>query len=166
MHDDAFDTALNLAEAIARAQSLDTVWEAADLAYASLIGHRLFTVLVYEADQGLVRRQYSNRPDEYPVSGTKPMGATPWGEHVLHQGKPYIGRDAADIRWAFFDHELIASMGLASTCNLPVRAFGRTLGTINLLHEAGHYDDDCLTLGMVLAGLLAPAMAKAQPSNL
>lgn len=160
-------SATRLARAVADADQSDaglaTVWAAAESAFGELIGHQLFTVLAYNADSGLVIRLYSNRPDQYPVSGTKPMGQTPWGDRVLKQRLPYIGRNAADIRWAFFDHELIASMGLESTCNLPVQAFGQTLGTINLLHRADFYNEQCLAAGSVLAGLLAPVMQRARP---
>jgi len=152
-----------VADADDSAAGLATVWAEAESIFGELIGHQLFTVLAYNADSGLVIRLYSNQPEQYPVSGTKPMGATPWGDRVLKQRLPYIGHNADDIRWAFFDHELIASMGLESTCNLPVQAFGQTLGTINLLHRADFYSEDCLAAGSVLAGLLAPIMQRVRP---
>lgn len=155
---DSWAVAALLAETVACEPDSSHIWPAAQQTFDELIGHRLFTVLAYQEPTGLVTRLYSNRPDEYPVSGTKPMGPTAWGQQVLKQGLPYIGRNANDIRWAFPDHELIASMGLQSTCNLPIRANGKVLGTLNLLHTEDFYDQRCLPTGMVLAGLLAPAM--------
>ena len=48
---------------------------AMDAALASMIGHRLFTVLVLDEARGLNRRFHSSRPAEYPVGGynTNPL---------------------------------------------------------------------------------------------
>lgn len=155
-----FELISALAQQVADNQDSDSVWAYANTVLAETIGHRLFTVLAYAGDSGLVRRVYSNQPVAYPVSGTKLMGVTPWGELVLKGGKPYIGKSAADIRWAFPDHELIASLGLESTLNLPLRSGGRVLGTLNLLHEADYYRPEQLQLGLVIATLLAPVMMR------
>ncbi|MBF8288327.1 MAG: histidine kinase, partial [Candidatus Rokubacteria bacterium] len=57
-----------------------------------------------------------------------------------------------------FDHALILSLGCASVLNLPVVWDGRTLGTINLLHEAGFYDEGDVPVGQIFAALAAPAL--------
>src|SRR3954470_6656249 len=122
---------LNILTALERPGQPDITFEAVDRLANSLVGHQLFTLLAVEGDE--VARVYSNRPGEYPVSGRKPMGKTPWGDLVIRQAKSYLGRDREGIRWAFFDHVLIESMGLGSVINLPVVYDGRCLGTINLL---------------------------------
>ena len=128
--------------------------------FAEALGHQLFTVLIHNEPAGEVRRCYSSRPDEYPVQGAKSMGPTPWGDLVLKQGKPFLGVDEAAIRWAFPDHQLIISMGLGSAINLPLRLAGRTLGTLALLDRAGHYRQEHLEIGAILAALLVPVMAR------
>jgi len=45
------------------------------------VGHELSTLLYVDGAE--VARARSSRPAEYPVSGRKPMGPTPWGEHVM-----------------------------------------------------------------------------------
>lgn len=152
------DAARALSEAVATETEAGAVWRKADAVLEEAIGHRLFTVLIHDAASGTVTRCYSSRPDDYPVQGSKHMGPTPWGDLLLTQGKPFIGNDAAAIRWAFPDHEQILAMGLGSAINLPVRLSGRTLGTLNLLHEAGHYRAEHLEIGAVLAAILAPLM--------
>jgi GAF domain-containing protein len=152
------DAARTLAEAVARETEAGAVWREADAVLGEVIGHQLFTVLIHDAASGTVTRRYSSRPDEYPVQGSKHMGPTPWGDLLLTQGKPFIGNDADAIRWAFPDHEQILAMGLGSAINLPVRLSGRTLGTLNLLHEAGHYREEHLETGAVLAAIVAPLM--------
>ena len=101
-----------------------------------LVGHRLFTLLAVTDGGRRVQRVYSSNPSAYPVGGAKEMGPTPWGELVIRGQQPYLGRDAHDIRWAFPDHALISSLGLASVVNLPVVYDGTTIGVTAMLHEA------------------------------
>ena len=148
----------SLAEAVTAERDADRVWGHADAVFGQAIGHKLFTVLTYDAPAEEVIRRYSSRPGDYPVQGSKHMGPTPWGDLLLKQGKPFLGNDDAAIRWAFPDHARIIAMGLGSVINLPVRFAGRTLGTLNLLHESGYYQDEHLEIGAILAAILAPLM--------
>lgn len=147
-----------LVETIAEATDLERVWRQADQTFAELIGHRMFTVLDHDAETGTVGRLYSSDPEAYPVAGTKPMGPTPWGELVLKQGKPFVGKDAAALRWAYPDHARLFAMGLNSALNMPMRLGAKTLGTLNLTHEAGHYHEGHLQVGSILAALLVPVL--------
>ncbi|MEZ5739837.1 MAG: GAF domain-containing protein [Burkholderiaceae bacterium] len=158
--DQTVDALARLAGAVASLSSSDAIWTEADHVLNDVIGHRLFTVLAYSGDSSLVTRVYSNQPIAYPVSGTKAMGPTPWGQRLLVQGQPYIGHSADDIRWAFPDHELILSLGLESTLNLPLRHRGRVLGTLNLLDAADHYREAHLPAGLIAAALLGPVMQR------
>ena len=126
----------------------------------SLVGHQLFTLLYVDGDD--VARVYSNRPAEYPVSGRKPMGKTPWGDLLLKGCKPYLGRDKEGIRWAFFDHALIESMGLGSVINIPVVYDGACIGTMNLLDAEYHYRPEHVAPVAALAPLLIPSFLEAR----
>jgi GAF domain-containing protein len=88
-----------------------------------------------------VSRVYSSNPAAYAVSGRKPYAMNPWGDHVLRARKIWIGRSADDIRWAFADHALIISLGLESCVNVPVVHDDRVIGTMNVLHRAGWFDE-------------------------
>jgi hypothetical protein len=90
------------------------------------------------------------------------MGPTPWGEHVLQGRKSYLGRDKAAIRWAFFDHALIESMGLGATINVPVLYDGAAIGTINLLAPEHFYREEHVAPVERLAPLLVPAFLLAR----
>ncbi len=115
---------------------------AVEAALGTLIGHRLFTVMAVDPAKGEAARVHSNRPAEYPVRGRKPLGRmTGWGRHVIEGRRAWIGRNAEDIRWAFFDHETIAALGCASCLNVPVLDGGAVIGTVNLLHEAEFYGE-------------------------
>jgi hypothetical protein len=126
----------------------------------SLVGHKLFTLLY--VDESEVARVYSSNPVAYPVFGRKPMGPTPWGKLLMEARQPYIGTDAASIRWAFFDHELIASLGLGSVINIPVVYDGETIGTMNLLDAEHHYMPAHVPLIAALAPSLIPAFLLAR----
>jgi hypothetical protein len=136
------------------------IFTALDDLTRSLVGHQLFTLLIVDGDE--VARVYSNRPAEYAVSGRKPMGRTPWGDLVLKNQKPYLGRDKPAIRWAFFDHALIESMGLGSVINIPVVYGGACLGTMNLLDAEHHYRPEHVAPVAALAPLLIPAFLGAR----
>lgn len=126
-------------------------------ALQDLVGHKLFTLLMVLPGAKEVQRIYSTNHEAYPLTGKKTMGDTPWGDLVIGQRKPFLGRDKADIEWAFFDHELIASLGLASAINVPVVRHGELLGTLALLHAEGHFDDDKLEIASRFAPCLIDA---------
>jgi hypothetical protein len=81
-----------------------------------------------------------------------------WMQRVIHGGDPYIGRTRHDIEQNFFDHALIASLGCQSILNMPVRWRGQTMGTLNLCHRAGFYDEQHLPHMQLVAQLALPAL--------
>lgn len=135
-----------------------TLFAALDKAMGEAIGHILFTILVVHPGAQESQRYYSNMPNEYPVGGRKPINPTHWFRGVLDEGRCYIGRNYADIQDVFFDHELIRSLGCESVLNVPVRWNGRSLGTINLLHRAGWYDEADIPVAQHFAALAVPGL--------
>ena len=135
----------------------DALFGALDAGLGAVLGHRLFTLMRYHHASGDSERIYTTHPTQYPVGGRKPLNPTPWTEQVLRRQQPYLGRTVADVRAVFFDHALIASLGCGSVLNLPVVWDGRSLGTINLLHEEGWYDASDVGLGLLFAALAVPA---------
>jgi transcriptional regulator with GAF, ATPase, and Fis domain len=153
--------------AVATAQGKEdqpgALFAALDQALKSAIGHKLFTILTYDGETGEAARVYSNLPGPYPTGGRKRLAPGPWTEAVLDRGEAYIGRTDADLRAVFPDHELIASLGCASVLNMPVRWRGRTLGSLNLLHEAHWYGEDDVAASLPFVQLALPALlARAQ----
>src|SRR6185503_9062891 len=111
-------------------------------AMAEVVGHKLFTLLYVAPNGKRVKRMYSNMPKEYPVGGYKEIKET---------------------QWAFFDHELIVSLGCESAMNIPVLYNGRLLGTMNLLDAEGHYKETdplkCEPFAALLVGPFLDAIA-------
>lgn len=103
------------------------------------VGARLFTVMTFDPETRAAQRIYSNMPDAYPVSGTKPANETDWSRVVMGEGRTFVANDIDGIAAVFSDHELIRSLGCESVINVPIVVGGAVLGTINCLHEAGYY---------------------------
>ena len=148
----------DVAIAHGRVDQPHAMFAALDSALQTAIGHKLFTILAYDGKTCEAARLYSNLPESYPAGGRKRLAAGPWTEAVLGRGEAYIGRTLDDLSTVFSDHALIASLGCASVLNMPVRWRGRTLGSLNLLHEAGWYDDDDVAACRPFAQLALPAL--------
>jgi hypothetical protein len=154
---------LSLIEGVARAGTGEgqpnALLAELDRALAQSVGHKLFTVLVLNEEVGRNQRYYSNQPKAYPVGGSKPVDrSSALYKDVILGGKPRICYDYDDIKRAFFDHELIRSLGCESAVNFPVRWNGKTVGTLNLLHQAGWYNDQNVAAIGPFAALSVPAL--------
>ncbi|MEQ8707720.1 MAG: GAF domain-containing protein [Rhodospirillales bacterium] len=162
MHDtDQLSTLSAFTRQAGEAKTDQDAFRAADEAAGRLVGHRLCTIMAFHPETMEVERCYTSNPDAYPAGGRKQKRDSEWGEHVLLQGRYFIGYNADDIRRNFNDHELIDSLGLRSILNIPVRCLGRTIGTLNLLHEAGYYNESQVGLASVIAsGLAGTLMAR------
>ncbi|HEY6981590.1 GAF domain-containing protein [Reyranella sp.] len=135
----------------------DNLFSTVDRALAETVGHKLFTLLYVAPNGKRVKRMYTNRPGEYPVGGYKEITDSPWHRQVIQGRRAWVGYDAKDIAWAFFDHELIVSLGCESAMNVPVIYAGRVLGTLNLLDAAGHYkESDVARIEPFAALLIGP----------
>ena len=133
-------------------------FRAVDAAMGACIGHKLFTILIHHPGLRQSERFYTNQPQAYPVGGRKPVTDAPWMQRVIQGGEIYIGHNYDDIKTVFYDHELIRSLGCESVLNVPVRWKGQTLGTLNLLHEAGWYKPSDEAVARLVAHLALPAM--------
>lgn len=129
--------------AVSEAKEADAGWKALAGLAGSVVGHKLFTVMTVDIPAGLVRRAYSNRPAEYPTSGTKPLlGNTgDWFETVFNQRRTFVANAIEDIAKVFPDHELIASLGCGSV--------------INLLDATGHYTPERVAAAEALLAIPA-----------
>ena len=59
--------------------------------------------------------------------------------------------------FSFSDHELIHSLGCDAILNVPVVYDSVTLGTVNLVHEEGWYEESNTEIALTLAGIATPA---------
>lgn len=114
------------------------------------IGIKLFTLMEIDHAKGVARRNYTNQPDAYPLSGEKPIQQNSWTEHVQDRQQTFVANSIEEISAVFPDFELIQSLGCESCLNLPIVVDGSVIGTLNCLHDAGHYTPERVQAAEVL----------------
>jgi len=85
------------------------------------IGVKLFTLMEIDRAKGVAIQQNE------------------WTEIVQVRHETFVANTIDEIAKVFPDHELIQSLGCESCLNLPIVIDGMVIGTLNCLHEAGHY---------------------------
>lgn len=143
--------------AVAAAGPAERVFRALDDQVQAEVGAIISTCTTFDMATALAWRVFTNQPEAYPLTEPKPVTPNLWTRRVLDERQVFVGNSLNDIRAVFPDHEVIRSLGCGSVVNLPVSLSGVFLGTVNLLHEPGHFSAKRLKR---VAGLL-PAAALA-----
>ena len=154
-----FDDLADLVAALRGENHPARIFGAVEAVSADVIGHRLFTIMRFDADRSEVERVHTSMPAVYPVGGRKAKRDTAWSDHTLRDMKLFRASGADAIRAAFDDHATILSLGLASVLNIPLVLAGRCVGTMNLLHEADWYTPQDEPTGLLLGAFLLPVLA-------
>jgi GAF domain-containing protein len=147
-----------LASAAAAAAEPPPVYAALEALAGQVIGHRLFTIMRFDAARFEVVRVHTNMPDVYPVGGRKQKAHNAWGDRVLVDMQIVRASNANEIRGSFEDHATIIGLGLGSILNVPIVAGGRCVGTMNLCHEEGWYTAGDERTAMLLGSFLAASL--------
>lgn len=126
-------------EALAKPNQPTATLEALEALVDQTIGVKLFTLMEIDQAGGLARRNYSNMPVAYPASGTKPIEQNGWTEKVQERRETFVANNIEQIAEVFSDFELIKSLGCESCINIPITIGDAVVGTLNCLHDAGHY---------------------------
>lgn len=100
---------------------------------------KLLTFTQIDVVQRQAKRLYSSDNDSYAIGGSKPIEANAWTTRVIEQQQVFIANEHRELAKVFFDHELIAQLGLGSVINWPVIIHSQVIGTVNLLAEEGAY---------------------------
>lgn len=148
---------------LAAAQTQAEVFAALHTLSDALIPVRLWTVTTVDLDAGLARRAYSNMPDAYPTSGTKPMIRNSWFDQVHGRHETFVANTLAEIATVFPDYALIGSLGCGSVINLPILADGALMATVNLLDAEGYFTP--ARVQTCEQHLTAPALAAMQAAR-
>jgi GAF domain-containing protein len=148
-----------LEQALRTAGDPAPVFAAAEALAGEVIGHRLFTINLFDAARFEVARVHTSLPAIYPVGGRKPKAHTSWGDHVLVGMQVFLAADAAAVRAAFEDHETLFGLEIGAILNIPVVCSGRCIGTMNLCHAAHWFaPPDVGNAQLIAAFLAAPLM--------
>lgn len=152
-----------LASTFTEAKGPDQIFAAVADVAKNCIDYKLLTIMAFDAESMRVKRLYSSNPDAYPLGGGKGKRDTPWGRQVLIEGCPFISATEDDIRANFDDYKFIFDLGLKSVMNIPIRIYGRTIGTLNFLNDASVYAARDLEWGLFFAAqLIGPVSIENQ----
>lgn len=157
---DALASLIGLAAALRTPLDPAAQWEAVATALQGAFGWTVFSINRYDAATDESDRVYSTAPETWPVGGRKQRKPNFWSAQVIDRGEIHIGSTAADIEAVFSDHVQIAAHGCASILNIPVRYDGKTLGALNLMHQAHHYDGCNRALALAFAALVVPVFLR------
>jgi GAF domain-containing protein len=136
------------------------VYNAVERIAAETVGFVFLTTLRYNEAEACVERLHSSNAQAYPVGGKKPLSKITASHAALDSGEVFLAPTRAAVQEAFFDHELIFSLGSTAILNAPIRMGGRRLGTLNFCGEEGKYGDREVAYAKLLAGLLIPCLIK------
>jgi GAF domain-containing protein len=150
-----------LAQRFAAERDAARFYAAVDALAQEVIGHRLFTLMRFDEPRAEVERVYSSNLSAYPVGGRKQKGGTPWSRAVLERGEVFVARTPEEVREAFADHALIESLGVGAIMNVPIAWAGRSIGTMNIAHEAGRFTEQDELAGRLIAPFLVPPLLAA-----
>lgn len=147
----------DLIKAMASTNQPMTTFKALEALVDKTIGVKLFTLMEVDNERGVARRNYSNMPDVYATSGEKPISDDAWTQQVQGRQETFVANSIEEIAAVFPDHALIQSLGCESCMNLPIVVNGNVIGTLNCLHDAGHFTPERVAAAESLkqAGALA-----------
>jgi hypothetical protein len=134
------------------------IYRAVESIAAETVGFVFLTTLRYNEAEACVQRLHSSNEQAYPVGGRKPLSKITASHAALDSGEVFLAADRAAVKEAFFDHELIFSLGSTAILNAPIRFGGRRLGTLNFCGVEHTYGPDEVRKAKLLAGLLIPSL--------
>ena len=152
---------------------LDATMAVINQARQSVLGDGLLTVNLNRSDLDRhlahndtdmidLQRLWSSDPAAYPVGGRKRKANTPWTDHLLRQGRVFIGEGQAALQHAFDDHKTIWSLGLHGVVNVPLLSeSGLCFATFNVLGAHDTWHTDQVAFIRLLALLATPAVRLA-----
>src|SRR5580704_13117714 len=103
-----FDSCLN---ALRQPGPPEALFKVLDKALAETVGHKLFTLLYVAPDGKRVKRLYTNMPKAYPVGACSPGTEGAWPKRGTGGRRAGVAYPSKDVKWGFFDHARIRSLG-------------------------------------------------------
>lgn len=133
-------------------------------ALANVVGFKVLTVLKLDPTTLKSVRLYSSEPS-YPIGGTKQHVRSAWSEAVLDRKTVFVAQDLAALRATFPDSAAIEATGCGSILAAPIIHDGAVVGTMNLWHQDGYYDEPMGLRTVPFAGAIAPLVARRNPTD-
>ncbi|GGW42372.1 hypothetical protein GCM10011452_33450 [Gemmobacter lanyuensis] len=125
-----------------------TVFAYAIEGLSAVTASKLTTASVYDLEKMQSRRVYTDNAEAYPTGNFKRLDRNRYYDIVIKGRRPFHTTTIDEIATVFFDWEKIRALGLESNLNLPAVAGDQVIGTVNLLHEEGHFTQDRVEAAM------------------
>jgi len=123
---------------------------------------KLLTFTQIDMTKRKAKRLYSSDDGSYAIGGFKPIEINAWTTTVIEQQQAFVAHKHSELAKVFFDHELIAQLGLGSVINWPIVVHSQVIGTVNFLAEEGAYlNADLLALEKLTPWLAIPFLFKS-----
>ncbi|PUA17692.1 hypothetical protein C7W93_17620 [Glaciimonas sp. PCH181] len=104
-------------------------------AISAVVPYDLFTLLIVDWNDNLVRRAYSTDEQNYPSGGVKRLMDSLWADQVIHHSQVFFAATPDQMAEAFSDHADLSALGLHKALNVPIRDAGKTCCSLNLLRR-------------------------------
>jgi transcriptional regulator with GAF, ATPase, and Fis domain len=129
-----------------------------------VVGFKVLTVLKLDPTTLRSVRLYSSEPS-YPIGGVKQHVRSGWSEAILDRQTAFVAQDLAALRATFPDSAAIEETGCGSIIAAPIIHDQAIVGTMNLWHRDGYYDDAKGRLAAPFANAIAPIVRDIDPAS-
>ena len=131
---------------------------------ANVVAFKVLTIL--KLDPATLRsvRLYSSEPS-YPVGGMKQHVRSAWSEAILDRQSVFVAQDLAALRATFPDSAAIEANGCGSIIAAPIGLDGAVVGTMNLWHRDGYYDEEAGLRTLPFAKAIARVVRDTNPAR-
>src|SRR3954463_8538773 len=109
-------------------------------ALVRVVPFKVLTVLKLDPTTLQSARLYSSEPS-YPVGGVKQHVRSGWSEAILDRRTVFVAQNLAALRATFPDSAAIEETGCGSIIAVPIIYEHGIVGTMNLWHREGYYDN-------------------------
>ncbi len=118
---------------------IQTLFECLEMELKRHFKIKLITFTAIDMTLRQARRLYSSNSESYAIGGFKDIEDNAWTQKVIEHQQPFIANEHSELTKVFFDHKLIAELGLGAVINWPIIFNSQVIGTVNLLAEEGAY---------------------------
>jgi transcriptional regulator with GAF, ATPase, and Fis domain len=108
-------------------------------------GYDLFTVLAPHESGNRLERLYSTNQEQYPLGPADEVKDDVWFRQLFRNQEPIVANTMEEISvWLPVDYQIFIEQNYYSLLNLPVVFAGQTIGLINMMGAAHHFDPETL----------------------
>lgn len=105
--------------------------------FLSLPGVRTVTWLAARPEKAITERVGTSDAHHFPVGGFDPIDEAAWSRRIYADRLPIVANDVEEMSFYIPETADLVKLGYGSIVCAPIIVGGKSLGTVNLLGEAG-----------------------------